>query len=122
MRADPFRELERGHEAKFKLDEELRFKCLCRRTKLLGVWAAERMGVTGAKADAYARSLLRATLDSPSATMVLERIARDLAAAGASVPDADIEMMAERCYDRAVKQVLSEFPTALDVDHVQIGG
>jgi hypothetical protein len=120
--SDPFRDLEQSREAKFKMDEELRFKALCRRTRQLGLWAAENMGMTGTTAEGYSRSLIRQSLDSPATATVVGVIARDFSALGVKHTEADIAMMAERFYDCAVKQLTTEFPKALGFDHVPIGG
>jgi hypothetical protein len=120
--SDPFHDLEQSREAKFKMDEELRFKALCRRTRHLGLWAAEHMGMTGATAEGYSRSLIRHSLDSPGTASVIGLIARDFAALGVKHNETDISMMAERFYDRAMKQLMAEFPKALGLDHVPIGG
>ena len=50
-------------ENKFALDEELRFKATARRNKLLGLWAAEKLGKSGAEADAYAKSVVVADFE-----------------------------------------------------------
>ena len=60
-----FDKREEGFEKKFAHDEELRFKATARRNKLLGLWVAEKLGKTGADADAYAKSCLLYTSPSP---------------------------------------------------------
>ena len=54
---------EKGFENKFAHDEELRFKATARRNKLLGAWAAEKMGITGAAADSYAKDVVAADFE-----------------------------------------------------------
>ena len=58
-----FDKREEGFEKKFALDEELRFKANARRNKLLGLWAAEKLGITGAEADAYAKEVVVADFE-----------------------------------------------------------
>ena len=53
-----FDKREEGFEKQFAHDEELKFKAMARRNKLLGLWAAEKLGVSGPAADAYAKRLL----------------------------------------------------------------
>ena len=53
-----FDQRQEGFEKKFAHDEELRFKATARRNKLLGLWAAELLGKTGADAEAYAKSVV----------------------------------------------------------------
>ena len=57
-----FDKREEGFEKKFALDEELRFKANARRNKMLGLWAAEKLGLTGPAADAYAKEVVVADL------------------------------------------------------------
>ena len=57
-----FDKREEGFEKKFALDEELLFKAAARRNKLLGLWAAEKLGLSGADAEAYAKSVVMADL------------------------------------------------------------
>ena len=54
---------EEGFERKFALDEELKFKATARRNKLLGLWAAEKLGKTGADADAYAKEVVMSDIE-----------------------------------------------------------
>jgi hypothetical protein len=119
---DTLREIEKGYEAKYKLDEELRFKVRCRRNKLLGLWAAEQMRLSGADADAYAKSLIRLELDKPGVIHAVRQVASDFFHAGVNLGEQDISHEATRCEALAFEQLSSAFPTALDSDHVQVGG
>ena len=76
MMTDTLREIEKGHEAKFKLDEELRFKVQSRRNKLFGLWAAEQLGLRGGQSDEYARSLIRLGLEKPGHDDVVAKVLR----------------------------------------------
>ena len=60
-----FDKREEGFEKKFAHDEELRFKAMARRNKLLGLWAAEKCGLSGADAEAYAKTVVIADFDEP---------------------------------------------------------
>ncbi len=62
---DTFSKREKSEEARFKLDAEKRFKAEARRNKLLGLWAAERMGMTQSESEAYALEVVRADLAEP---------------------------------------------------------
>lgn len=119
---DLFREIERGREAKFKLDEELRFKAECRRNRLLGTWAAAHLGLSGADADAYARRLVRQSLEGRGYDAVVETVRHDFSQAAVAIPASDIVAAFERCQSLAVEQIAADYPAALDVDHVQVGG
>jgi hypothetical protein len=119
---DVFREIEKGREAKYKLDEELRFKAECRRNRLLGAWTAGHLGLDGTEAEAYARRLVRRSLDAPGYGAVVDMVREDLDRAAVEVPVNDILAAFERCQSLAVAQIAADYPTALDVDHVQVGG
>jgi hypothetical protein len=119
---DTLREIERGYEAKFKLDEELRFKVRSRSNKLFGLWAAELLGKSGSDAEAYARALVRRDLDRPGTSIVMDTVRADLGAAGRLADDSMVEDAYSRCAAEAAQQVLNDYPTPLDRDHVQVGG
>lgn len=122
MTVDNIREIERAHEAKYKLDEELRFKIQCRRNKLLGAWAAMRMGMATADGDVYAKRLVAMALERPGLSPVIETVAADLAAAGVTVDRGDLLAAAEQCESQATTSLANDYPQALGADHLQIGG
>jgi hypothetical protein len=119
---DTLREIEKGHEAKYKLDEELRFKIRCRCNRVFGNWAARHLGMAGQEADNYARSLVRLALDAPRAEIVLETVSGDFRAAGVRMKDDDIRAAYAKFYAEASEAVETDYPMPLDRDHVQIGG
>lgn len=95
-----FEDREKGFERKFAHDEELKFKATARRNRLLGLWAAEQMGLSGDDAQAYAREVIKADLEEPGDEDVFRKIRRDFDAKGVSQSDHQIrrqltEMMAE---------------------------
>ena len=73
---------EEGFERKFVFDEELRFKAIARRNKMLGLWAAEKLGKTGADADAYAREVVISDIEEAGDQDVFRKLRRDFDAAG----------------------------------------
>ncbi len=73
-----FNEREQGFEAKFKHDEELRFRVTARRNKLLGLWAAELLGLEGESAAAYAKEVVRSDFEEPGDDDVLQKVLGDL--------------------------------------------
>ncbi len=77
-----FDKREEGFEKKFAHDEELRFKATARRNKLLGLWAAEQLGKSGADADAYAKEVVVADFEEAGDDDVLRKVAGDLAGKG----------------------------------------
>ena len=73
-----FNEREKGFEAKFKHDEELRFRVMARRNKLLGLWAAGLMGLEGEAVAAYAKDVVRSDFEAPGDDDVLQKVLGDL--------------------------------------------
>jgi hypothetical protein len=99
---------ERAFENKFMADEALRFKVTARRDRLLGLWAAQQMGKSGADADAYASDLVSVDVDRPGDGEVLEKVGRDLRAAGKPVADHTVRARMLEFLDTAKKQVMTE--------------
>jgi hypothetical protein len=118
---DTLREIEKAHEAKFKLDEELRFKAQCRRDKLLGLWAAEHLGMTQPHADAYAKNLVRLGLDEGGGGNVLDKMMADFEKMGVKLTQTDVTTAAEQFYASALEQLSKDFPKALGRDHERVG-
>jgi len=82
-----FDKREEGFEKQFAVDEELKFKATARRNKMLGLWAAAKLGLSGAEADAYAKEVVVADLEEAGDHDVFGKIRRDFDAKG--VPDSD---------------------------------
>ncbi len=101
-----FEDREKGYEAKFKHDQEFQFKATARRNKLLGLWAAEKLGLSGNDAEAYAKEVVVADFEEPGDDDVLRKVAGDLEAKGVGAPDVRHEM--ERLMPVAAEQVASE--------------
>ncbi|MEL6747237.1 MAG: DUF1476 domain-containing protein [Pseudomonadota bacterium] len=77
-----FDERERGFEAKFAHDEGLRFKATARRNKLVGLWAADLMGITGDEAAEYAKEVVKADFEEAGDEDVIRKVHGDLQAKG----------------------------------------
>jgi hypothetical protein len=77
-----FDDRERGFEAKFAHDEEMQFRILARRNRLLGIWAARLMGLSEAEADAYAKDVIRAEFEEAGDEDVVRKLLGDLISAG----------------------------------------
>jgi hypothetical protein len=82
-----FDERQKGFEAKFKHDQETQFKVTARRNKLLGLWVAEQLGLSGAEADAYAKSIVAADFEKPGDEDVLHKVMADLSAKGVQLSE-----------------------------------
>ena len=100
-----FEERGKGFESKFKRDQELQFKAMARRNKLLGLWAAEKMGVVGADAETYSKDVVASDFDRPGDDDVLEKVHGDLVAKGRSLSAPDVRKEMERLVDVARQQV-----------------
>ena len=75
-----FDKREEGFEKKFALDEEQKFKAEARRNRLLGLWAAEKLGITGDAASAYAKDVVAADFEEAGDGDVLRKLMADFAA------------------------------------------
>ena len=85
-----FDDRERAEEAKFAHDEEMLFRIHARRNRLLGAWAAEKMGLSAVEAEAYAKSVVQADFEESSDEDVIRKLLGDLVSAGVDVSEGDI--------------------------------
>ncbi|WP_340692076.1 DUF1476 domain-containing protein [Hyphomonas sp.] len=91
-----FDDRERAQEAKYALDQETQFKVAARRNKLLGLWAADLMGMSGDDAEAYAKTVVLSDLEEAGEEDVFRKVRGDFDTAGVDRTDARIrEQMAE---------------------------
>jgi hypothetical protein len=100
-----FDKREEGFEKKFAHDEELRFKAMARRNKLLGLWAAGKLGMSGADADAYAKEVVMADLEEAGDADVVRKLRRDFDAKKITVSDQDIAKTMNDFLAQAVAQI-----------------
>jgi hypothetical protein len=100
-----FNKREEGFEKKFAHDEELRFKATARRNKLLGLWAAAKLGLAGPDADAYAKAVVAADLEEAGDGDVMRKLRRDFDAEKISVSDQDISRTMSELMGQAVAQI-----------------
>ena len=98
----------KGFEAKYKRDQELQFKVMARRNKLLGLWAAEKMGVSGADAETYSKEVVVSDFDRPGDEDVLEKVHGDLEAKGLGLSASDVRKEMERLLDVARQEIESD--------------
>lgn len=100
-----FDKREDAFERQFAHDEELKFKAEARRNKLLGLWAAEKLGKSGADADAYAKEVVAADFEEAGDGDVLRKVLGDLTAKGTAVTEADIRAQMSDLLAVAVAQI-----------------
>ncbi len=85
-----FNDREKGFESKFALDQEQEFKAMARRNKLLGLWAAEKMGLSPESGEDYAKAVVRADFEQPGEEDVFRKIAGDFKASSLNVSEGEI--------------------------------
>ena len=103
-----FDDREKAQEAKFARDGELRFKAEARRNRLLGLWAAEQMGLSDEHAKEYAREVVASDFEEAGDEDVFRKISGDLKAKGASVSDDMIRKKMAELTITAREQVATE--------------
>jgi hypothetical protein len=100
-----FDKREEGFEKQFAHDEELRFKANARRNKLLGLWAAEKLGKTGADADAYAKDVVMADFEEAGDNDVFRKVRKDFDAKGVVQSDHQIRRTMDELMAQAIEQI-----------------
>jgi hypothetical protein len=100
-----FDKREEGFERQFAHDEELKFKATSRRNKLLGLWAAEKLGRNGADADAYAKDVVMSDFEEAGEDDVFRKVRNDFDAAGVTASDEDIRRVMLDLMATAVEQI-----------------
>jgi len=100
-----FDKREEGFEKKFALDEEQRFKALARRNRLLGLWVAEQLGLSGDAANDYARTVVATEFADGGDASVIRKVMDDLAAKGVALTEAELRAKMDELMTLAVAQV-----------------
>jgi hypothetical protein len=100
-----FDKREEGFEKKFALDAEQKFKAEARRNKLLGLWAAEKLGISGDAANAYAREVVAADFEEAGDGDVLRKVMGDLTAKGIGMSELELRVKMDELMAQAVAQV-----------------
>jgi hypothetical protein len=100
-----FDKREEGFEKKFALDEEQKFKAEARRNKLLGLWAAEKLGLTGDAATAYSKEVVAADFEEAGDKDVQNKVVKDLTAKGVAVSAQDVRVKMDELMATAIIQV-----------------
>jgi hypothetical protein len=100
-----FDQRKEGFEKKFAHDEELRFKASARRNKLLGIWAAEKLGISGPAADAYAKEVVLADFEEAGDEDVFRKVRKDFDAKGVTESDDQIRQAMIELMEKAIAEI-----------------
>jgi hypothetical protein len=102
-----FDKREEAFEKKFALDEEQKFKAMARSDKLLGLWVAEKLGLSADEARTYSNELVVSEFEAAGHAGVLRKVANDLSAKGIVITDEEIRLKMDELMAQAVAQVKS---------------
>ena len=100
-----FDKREEGFEKKFALDADQKFKAEARRNRLLGMWVAEKLGITGDAATAYAKEVVAADFEEAGDSDVLRKVMADIKAKGVALTEQEIRAKMDELMATAVAQV-----------------
>ena len=103
-----FDDRERAFEMKFAQDEELKFRMIARRNRLLGEWAARLMKLNAAETEAYAKDVIRADFEESGDEDVIRKILGDLTAASVDMDEAQIREQLGHKTAEARRQLMSQ--------------
>ena len=103
-----FDDRKKGYESKFAHDQELEFKSMARRNKLLGLWAAEKLGLDGSAAEDYAKEVVKADFEEPGDEDVFRKVRGDFDAKGVDQSDHQIRRTMDELMATAVQQIENE--------------
>jgi len=106
--ADGFRDREKGYEAKYQHDQEMLFKITARRNKLLGMWAAEKMGISGANAESYAREVVESDFEEAGDADVVRKVIGDMTGKGIELTERALRQEMDRLGATARDQIEKE--------------
>ena len=103
-----FNDRERAEEAKYAHDEETQFRIHARRNRLLGLWAAELMGLSAAESESYAKSVVQADFEESGDEDVVRKLIGDLISAGVETSEADVRAALEAKQVEARRALMGE--------------
>lgn len=103
-----FDDREQAFEKKFAHDAEMQFKAAARRNKKLGLWVADKLGLTGDEADAYAKTVVAADLEEAGDEDVFRKVSGDLSAKGVTVAESDIRAQMTELMAVAKEEIMKE--------------
>ena len=103
-----FQDRQKGEERKFAMDADTAFRVSARRNRLLGHWAAEKMGLSPEETEAYAKAVIQADFEEAGDEDVIRKVLGDLTSAGCDVDDAAVRAALEEKSVEAKRQLMSE--------------
>ncbi len=101
-----FDDRQRAFESKFAHDEEMKFRMIARRNRLLGEWAAAKMGLSEEETSSYAKDVVRADFEEAGDEDVIRKVLGDLTSAGIETSDAEIRQTLEHKAAEAKRQLI----------------
>ncbi|HLV06096.1 MAG TPA: DUF1476 domain-containing protein [Croceibacterium sp.] len=103
-----FDDRRRGEETKFAMDAETAFRVAARRNRLLGQWAADKMGLTPEEAEAYGKAVVQADFEEAGDEDVIRKVLGDLTGAGVDIDEAGVRAVLEEKNVEARRQLMGE--------------
>jgi hypothetical protein len=103
-----FADREKEFEARFRHDHEFRFKVTARRNRLLGLWAAQQLGLLGDAAEAYGKHVVDAQFEPGGDKNVIDKVAADLGAKDPTITSSRVRFELEHFSEQAKQQLLQE--------------
>jgi hypothetical protein len=103
-----FEDRERDFENRFKHDQELAFKVTARRNRMLGLWAAQKLGLSGEAVDAYVKEVVEAQFDRAGDHHVVDKVAADCEAKGVGITPAQVRFELHHFMRRAKEEIMKE--------------
>jgi len=103
-----FEEREKGFEKEFARDQELRFKATARRNRMLGLWAADKLGLSGQAAADYAKEMVSAEFEGSGEDGVFSKLRTDFQVKGVTQSDHQIRRTMDELMERAVAEIKAQ--------------
>lgn len=119
--SDSFKQRGASEEAKFKHDKEMQFKIDARRDKLLGLWAAEKLGLSGDEIESFAKKVVVSDLEEEGYEDVVRMVSQSFRDGGVDISDDDIRAEIKRLQVVAQDELQNDYPEPLNGDHGRVG-
>ena len=103
-----FKDREKDFESRYQHDQELQFKATARRNKMLGLWAAAELGLSGAESESYAKEVVLADFEEPGDDDVLRKVLSDFEKGGVGIVSSKIRHEMERLMPLAKQEIMEE--------------